>query len=61
MFTSAPGTLLDAAGKIVNNTDTFLPWPDFGCHFGLQVSDFLGVVLIDMVFQIAPEVEIWGV
>ena len=48
--------------KIVNNTDAFLHTycPNPSCNCSLQFSYGLGVGFIDSIFQITPQIQIWG-
>ena len=63
MSTMLTETLLNAPCKIVHHADTLCPWnlPDPCCYCSFQVHDCLGVVFIGVVFQITPQIEIWGV
>ena len=53
---------LDLAGKILDDPPAFLPWDRSYCCCDccLQVRDTLGVVGIDPVLKVSPQIKIWG-
>ena len=63
MSTSALQAHLDSTCKIVDYSDTLLSrnCPDFGSDGCLQFRDSLGIVLVDIIFEITPQIKIWGV
>ena len=63
MSSPALQALLDPAGKIFDDPTSFLPRDRFYCCCDccLQVRDTLGVVRIDPVLKVSPQIKIWGV
>jgi hypothetical protein len=63
MASSALKTHLHTSRKIVNDSHTFLLWdfPDLYCDCCLQFTNCLRIVLIHIILEIPPQINIWGV
>ena len=62
MSTSGLQAHLHSTCKIVDYSDTLLSryCPDFGSDGCLQFRDSLGIVLVDIIYKITPQIKIWS-